>query len=87
MAAAVGLGPAAATTAMQRLVPRGHLTRQVDEGDRRRAVVGRTGPARLLIDRVYGADFLERGRRFQPAEAERIRAMAIDAGGSDQALP
>lgn len=108
VAAAVGLSPAAATTAIQRLVSRGHLTRQVDEVDRRRAVVGLTDPARRLIDRVYGpvgqggvaelhawseaelaliADFLERGRRFQLAEAERIRAMAVDAAGSDQALP
>ncbi len=54
VAAAVDLSPAAATTAIQRLVARGHLTRQVDAGDRRRAVVALTGPALHLVDRVYG---------------------------------
>lgn len=97
VAAAAQLSPAAATTAIQRLVGRGHLTREVDSGDRRRAVVDLTAPARQLVHRVYGpvgtagvaelrrysaaelavvADFLERGRRVQLAEAARIRGLA-----------
>jgi DNA-binding MarR family transcriptional regulator len=96
-AAAVHLSPAAATTAIQRLVARGYLTRESDPADRRRAVVTLTVPARELVERIYGpvgdagvaslqrwsaaeleliADFLERGRALQLAEAERIRAMA-----------
>lgn len=54
VAAAVELSRAAATTAIQRLVARGHLTRHVDPGDRRRAVVALTDTATSLIDRVYG---------------------------------
>jgi DNA-binding MarR family transcriptional regulator len=97
VAAAVHLSPAAATTAIQRLVARGHLTREPDPEDRRRAVVALTGSARELAERIYGpvgaagtaslrrwsaaeleliADFLERGRAMQLAEAERIRGMA-----------
>ena len=97
VAVAVHLSPAAATTAIQRLVARGHLTREPDPDDRRRAVVALTGSARELAERIYGpvgeagvaslqrwsageleliADFLERGRALQLAEAERIRAMA-----------
>ena len=96
-AAAVHLSPAAATTAIQRLVARGHLTREPDPADRRRAVVMLTPSARELADRIYGpvgeagvaalqrwtaaeleliAEFLERGRALQLAEAARIRAMA-----------
>jgi DNA-binding MarR family transcriptional regulator len=97
VAAAVQLSPAAATTAIQRLVARGHLTRETDPEDRRRAVVALTASARELVDRIYGplgeagtallrrwsaaeleliADFLERGRAMQLAQAERIRGMA-----------
>ncbi|MHA6623378.1 MarR family transcriptional regulator [Pseudonocardia sp. DLS-67] len=97
VATAVHLSPAAATTAIQRLVARGHLTREPDPEDRRRAVVALTGSARELAERIYGpvgaagmsslqrwsaaellliADFLERGRAVQLAEAERIRGMA-----------
>lgn len=97
VATAVHLSPAAATTAIQRLVARGHLTREPDPEDRRRAVVALTGSARDLAERIYGpvgaagmsslrrwsaaeleliADFLERGRAMQLAEAERIRGMA-----------
>jgi DNA-binding MarR family transcriptional regulator len=97
VAEAVQLSPAAATTAIQRLAARGHLTRESDPADRRRAVVALTSSARELAERVYGpvgeagmtafqrwsaaeleliADFLERGRALQLAEAERIRAMA-----------
>lgn len=96
VAAAVDLSPAAATTAIQRLARRGHLTRRVDEGDHRRAVVALTESARRLVGLIYGpvgdggvaelrtwseaelaliADFLERGRRFQLEQADRIRAM------------
>jgi DNA-binding MarR family transcriptional regulator len=97
VAAAVHLSPAAATTAIQRLVARGHLTREPDPADRRRAVVALTDSAREMAERIYGpvgeagvaalqrwspaelaliADFLERGRALQLAEAERIRSMA-----------
>jgi DNA-binding MarR family transcriptional regulator len=97
VAAAVHLSPAAVTTAIQRLVARGHLTREPDPEDRRRAVVALTASARELAERIYGpvgaagtallrrwsaaeleliADFLERGRAMQLAEAERIRGMA-----------
>lgn len=96
VAAAVHLSPAAATTAIQRLAARGHLTREPDPGDRRRAVVALTASARELAERIYGpvgdggvallrrwtaaeleliADFLERGRALQLAEADRIRAL------------
>jgi DNA-binding MarR family transcriptional regulator len=96
VAAAVHLSPAAATTAIQRLVARGHLIREPDPADRRRAVVTLTPSARRLAERIYGpvgeagmaalqrwsaseleliADFLERGRALQLAEAARIRAM------------
>lgn len=54
LATAVQLSPAAATTAIQRLAARGHLTRQTDPSDRRRAVVDLTAPTRRLVDRVYG---------------------------------
>jgi DNA-binding MarR family transcriptional regulator len=96
VAAAARLSPAAATTAIQRLVARGYLTRETDAGDRRRAVVLATPTATALADRVYGpvgaagvdelrrwseaeleliADFLERGRALQLAQAERIRRL------------
>jgi DNA-binding MarR family transcriptional regulator len=96
LAEAVHLSPAAATTAIQRLVTRGYLTREPDPVDRRRAVVALTESARRLADRIYGpvgaagvaelqrwtvaeleliADFLERGRALQLAQAERIREM------------
>jgi DNA-binding MarR family transcriptional regulator len=99
VAAAVRLSPAAATTAIQRLVARGYLTREPDPADRRRAVVALTASARELAERVYGpvgeagvaalhrwraaeleliADFLERGRELQLAQADRIRALVAD---------
>jgi DNA-binding MarR family transcriptional regulator len=97
VAEAVHLSPAAATTAIQRLVAAGHLTRAPDPADRRRAIVGLTDSARRLAEQIYGpvgeagvaalqrwtgqeleliADFLERGRALQLAEAARIREMA-----------
>jgi DNA-binding MarR family transcriptional regulator len=99
VAAAVHLSPAAATTAIQRLVGHGYLTREPDPDDRRRAVVALTASARELAERIYGsvgeagvaalrrwtaaeleliADFLERGRALQLAQAERIRALVAD---------
>lgn len=54
VAEAVQLSPAAATAAIQRLVARGHLTREPDPGDRRRAVVALTASARRLAERIYG---------------------------------
>jgi DNA-binding MarR family transcriptional regulator len=105
VAEAVQLSPAAATAAIQRLVARGHLSREPDPADRRRAVVALTPPARKLAERIYGpvgeagvamlhgwaeaeleliADFLERGRALQLAEAQRIRAMVDDVDGPAQ---
>jgi DNA-binding MarR family transcriptional regulator len=54
VADAVQLSPAAATAAIQRLVARGHLTREPDPDDRRRAVVALTPSARRLAERIYG---------------------------------
>jgi DNA-binding MarR family transcriptional regulator len=54
VATAVHLSPAAATTAIQRLVARGYLTREPDPEDRRRAVVALTASARELAERIYG---------------------------------
>ena len=62
LAAAAKLSPAATTTAIQRLVIAGYLRREVDAGDRRRAVVSVTEEAADLLARVYGP--IERaGRR------------------------
>jgi DNA-binding MarR family transcriptional regulator len=105
VAEAVHLSPAAATTAIQRLVARGYLTREPDPGDRRRAVVALTASARELAERIYGpvgeagvadmrrwstaeleliADFLERGRALQLAQAARIRAMGLSARSAER---
>jgi DNA-binding MarR family transcriptional regulator len=54
VAEAVGLSPAAATTAIQRLVASGYLTREPDPEDRRRAVVELTPAARQQAERIYG---------------------------------
>ncbi len=54
LAAAAGLSPAATTTAIQRLVAAGHLTRETDEADRRRVVLALTDDAKRLSERVYG---------------------------------
>jgi DNA-binding MarR family transcriptional regulator len=110
VAEAVGLSPAAVTTAIQRLVASGYLTREPDPADRRRAVVDLTPTARRTAQRIYGpvgeagaaelqrftaaelaviADFLERGRALQLAQAGRIRRMTGDAGDAPagQVLP
>jgi len=50
LSALAGLSPAATTTAIQRLIAAGHLTRTVDGEDRRRAVVTLTDSAGLLSD-------------------------------------
>jgi DNA-binding MarR family transcriptional regulator len=54
LAAAAGLSPAATSTAIQRLVTAGHLRRDVDDRDRRRAAVTLTPSARELLNRVFG---------------------------------
>ena len=54
LAAAAKLSPAATSTAIQRLVAAGHLSRAVDDRDRRRAVVTLTPSAENLIEQVYG---------------------------------
>ena len=62
LATAVRLSPAATTTAVQRLVAAGHLTREVDGADRRRTVLTVTPAAAVLIERAYGPVATE-GRR------------------------
>ncbi|HET6532715.1 MAG TPA: MarR family transcriptional regulator [Actinoplanes sp.] len=54
LATAANLSPAATSTAIQRLVTAGYLSREVDSGDRRRAVVTVTPTAADLLHRVYG---------------------------------
>ena len=75
LAAAAKLSPAATTTAIQRLVAAGHLTRTVDRDDRRRAVVALTPHAEDLIGRLYGP--IERAghrvlARYSPEELKLI---------------
>ena len=53
LAGAAKLSPAATTTAIHRLGAAGYVTRSVDEGDRRRAVVALTPEAEKLFARVY----------------------------------
>ncbi len=54
LAAAVDLSPAATTEAVQRLVARGLLTRDVDPGDRRRAVITLLPAAEDALEALYG---------------------------------
>lgn len=82
VAQAVRLSPAAATTAIQRLVAHGHLTREADETDRRRAVVDLTPQARRLLAQIYepvGEAGVAHLRRRSTAELEVI-ADFLDAG-------
>jgi DNA-binding transcriptional ArsR family regulator len=48
-----GLSPAATSTAIQRLVGGGHVTRAVDSEDRRRAVIAVTGPTVDRLEAIY----------------------------------
>ena len=63
LAAAADLSPAATSTAIQRLVTAGYLRRDVDPGDRRRAVVTLTEVAAGLLRRIYGP--IERAGRSE----------------------
>jgi DNA-binding MarR family transcriptional regulator len=54
VAEAARLSPAATTAAIQRLVAAGHLRRDTDPDDRRRAVVTVTPETAEVIDRLYG---------------------------------
>ena len=63
LAVAAGLSPAATSTAIQRLVTAGYLCREVDPGDRRRAVVTPTEVATGLLRRIYGP--IERAGRAE----------------------
>lgn len=96
VATAVHLSPAAATTAIQRLVARGYLTREPDPEDRRRAVVALTASAHELAERIYGP-VGEAGtaalRRWSMAELELIadflergRAMQLEQAERIRAL-
>lgn len=63
LAAAAKLSPAATSTAIQRLVAAGHLSRTVDDRDRRRAVVSVTPLAEESVERIYGP-IRQAGRRL-----------------------
>ncbi|QJY50246.1 MarR family winged helix-turn-helix transcriptional regulator [Pseudonocardia broussonetiae] len=54
LAGAVDLSPPATTEAVQRLVARGLLTRDVDPDDRRRALIALVPATRNALDRLYG---------------------------------
>ncbi len=54
LAGAVDLSPGATTEAVQRLVARGLLTRDVDPGDRRRAVITLLPEAEDALEALYG---------------------------------
>ena len=76
LAAAARLSPAATSTAIQRLVAAGHLSRAVDDRDRRRAAVALTPAALDLLDRAY-APIATAGRaelaRYSAADLALIR--------------
>ena len=75
LAAAASLSPAATSTAIQRLVAARHLTRGVDEQDRRRAVVALTPATAELLAKLYDP-IGDAGRRelarYSDAELEVI---------------
>jgi DNA-binding MarR family transcriptional regulator len=75
LASAARLSPAATTAAIQRLANAGHLRRDVDPADRRRAVVTVTPDTAEILDRAY-RPIGEAGRavllRYAPAELELI---------------
>jgi DNA-binding MarR family transcriptional regulator len=84
LASAVGLSPAATTTAVQRLVAAGHLLRAIDPDDRRRTVLTLTDSAAEEIRRGYGP-VAEEGLRllagYRPDElalVERFLRQGID---------
>ena len=54
LAVSCGISPAATSTAIQRLVSSGHVTRAVDPDDQRRAVVAVTGAAVKRLEAIYG---------------------------------
>jgi DNA-binding MarR family transcriptional regulator len=75
LAGAVRLSPAATTAAIQRLVAAGHLHREVDPQDRRRAVVTITASTAETLDRVYrpiGEAGLRLLDRYSPDELSLI---------------
>ncbi|BEL08660.1 hypothetical protein Q0Z83_068510 [Actinoplanes sichuanensis] len=63
LAGAARLSPAATTAAIQRLVAAGHLRRDTDPEDRRRAVVTVTAETVEVVDRLYGP-IAEAGHRL-----------------------
>jgi DNA-binding MarR family transcriptional regulator len=63
LAGAAQLSPAATTAAIQRLVAAGHLRRDTDPEDRRRAVVTVTPETAEVINRLYGP-IAEAGHRL-----------------------
>ena len=77
LAAAARLSPAATSTAIQRLVAAGHLSRAVDDRDRRRAVVTLTAKALDLLDRTY-APIARAGRADLARYSARDLALILD---------
>jgi DNA-binding MarR family transcriptional regulator len=53
LAAECSLSPAATSTAIQRLIRGGHVTRSVDSGDRRRAMVALTAATVSRLEEIY----------------------------------
>jgi DNA-binding MarR family transcriptional regulator len=75
LSAAAGLSPAAMSTAIQRLMAAGHLTRTIDGQDRRRAVVALTTAAASLLSEIYtpvGEAGLTELSRYSAAELTLI---------------
>ncbi|WP_073251730.1 MarR family winged helix-turn-helix transcriptional regulator [Cryptosporangium aurantiacum] len=86
-AAAIRLSPAATSTAIQRLVAAGHLTRTPDPADRRRAVLVLTEATRTLLAAIYEpigdegtallADYTDDELRVVTRFLERGRALQL----------
>ncbi|MBB3093860.1 DNA-binding MarR family transcriptional regulator [Actinoplanes campanulatus] len=82
LAEAAHLSPAATTAAIQRLVAAGHLRRDTDPADRRRAVVTVTPATAEAVGRIYGP-IAEAGHRlltgYSDADLELITGF-LEAG-------
>ena len=76
LAAAAGLSPAATSTAIQRLVTAGHLTRATDPADRRRAVVQLTASAAAALERIYAPIHRAGLREMARYSAEELTVIA-----------
>ena len=77
LAAAAGLSPGAATTAIDRLVAAGYARRTADAQDRRRVIVEPTATARKRAGEIWdpvGQESFRRLSAHTPEELEVIRA-------------